>query len=121
MKILVIGVLLAAAGCVNSGPKTIKPGTDVCAFCQMTIVDDRFTCQLITKKNKTYLFDDVTCLNHFIEVKGLSANTTKQIYVANFHSPGNYLVHSNAFYVHSSKLHSPNGWQYCSIPQYRNP
>jgi copper chaperone NosL len=109
MKILLVGIILATLGCSDPGPKKIKTGTDVCAFCQMTIVDERFTCQLVSTKNKTYLFDDIKCLNNFIEAKELKAANTKEIYVANFQSAGSFIEIKNAHFLHSNEFHSPMG------------
>lgn len=116
MKLYLIGILLASFGCSEQGPKKIKSGSDVCAFCQMTIVDERFSAQLITTKNKTYLFDDIRCLNNFIQAKEITAGNTKQIYVANFQTPGNYLEVQNAYFMHSPEFHSPMGGNFAAFP-----
>lgn len=91
---------------MNNGPKPIKYGKDQCAYCKMTISDQRFGTQLQTKKGRIYNFDDVQCMLAFVK-----AQTVKQEEVQEFFLPdyitNKLLPAKNLYYLKSEELKSP--------------
>ncbi len=79
--------LLLFLGSLNScqaGPEPVILGTDHCAFCKMTISDNRFGAELITRKGRVYKFDDAQCLLNYIGSGELKKQDIADIYLTNF-------------------------------------
>lgn len=74
---------MSFASC-NTGPDPIKMGVDNCSFCKMTISDNRFGAEILTRKGKTYKFDDTHCILSFLKTGTLPAADIKDIYLADF-------------------------------------
>ena len=64
LTILFISLLLSSC---SAGPVPLKPGTDNCEFCKMTISDIRYGAEIITKKGKIFKFDDPQCAISFLK------------------------------------------------------
>ncbi len=64
LAILLMGGLISSC---NTGPEPFKFGKDNCHFCKMTISDARFGAEIVTTKGKIYKFDDVKCMQGFID------------------------------------------------------
>ena len=58
---LVLMTLLFSS-CSDKGPIPIKLNKDNCSYCKMTISDGQFSCEIITSKGRTYMFDDIDCM-----------------------------------------------------------
>lgn len=91
----------------NTGPQPIKIGTDACSFCKMSIADNRFGAEIITKKGKVFKFDDMHCLLGFKKANTINNNDIKQTWFVNFEEPHNFIDAPQAFLLHSDELHSP--------------
>jgi len=48
-------------------PDPIRYGKDACAHCKMTIMDKRFSAELITAKGKVFKFDAAECMAGFLK------------------------------------------------------
>ena len=60
-----VGILLLSC---TIKPEKINFGSDMCHFCQMTIVDRQHAAQYVTSKGKQFKFDAIECmLNEFSE------------------------------------------------------
>jgi copper chaperone NosL len=91
----------------NTGPVPIVTGKDQCDFCKMTVSDDRFGAEIVTKKGKVFKFDDAHCIFSFLEKDGFDKNSVKDIYFKDF-SNGHSLIKANeAFFLKSDQLRSP--------------
>jgi len=72
MKTNVISTVAAAASFMllfiscSTKPQPIQYGKDVCDHCKMTIVDQKFGGEIVTKKGKAYKFDDLICMAKFL-------------------------------------------------------
>ena len=53
--------------CNNETPK-INFGKDMCAFCKMTVIDEKFGALLINSKGKTLCFDCSECMVNYMEM-----------------------------------------------------
>lgn len=99
----------------NPAPKPIKLGTDSCNFCKMSIADEHFGAEMISKQGKVYKFDDIHCLIEFIKVNDISKGDIRQTWLINYEQPHNFIPAEKAFLVKSNKLHSPMGGNVASF------
>jgi copper chaperone NosL len=106
IDVLAVFSLLFFTSC-TTGPQPIKIGTDSCSYCKMTITDNRFGAELITRKGRTYKFDDIHCLVSFNK-SGLSNRESMQnIYFVNFDPPHNFIEASKAYLLKSDEFRTP--------------
>jgi copper chaperone NosL len=72
----------------------------------MTIMEENFACQTITKKGKVYVYDDLKC-----QIKEKRSNERSlsgaQFYVSNYLDDGAFLAFEQAFFIESSEFKSP--------------
>lgn len=101
--------LLLFFGSCNTSPQPIKIGVDACSFCKMTISDTRFGGEIITKKGKTYKFDDVHCLIDFKRSNAVKGEDIHQIYLVKFEDTHDFIEASKAYLFKSDELHTPMG------------
>ena len=99
----------------NSGPQPIMLGVDACNFCKMSIADNRFGAEIITKKGKVFKFDDMHCILGFMKANTINNNDIKETYLVNFDEPHNFIVAPKAFLLKSNELHSPMGGNVASF------
>ena len=108
MAATVLAGVIFLAGCSN-GPQPIQFGNDGCDYCKMLITDKRFGGELVTKKGKTYKFDDIHCITSFLESGPVQQDNMAGIYLLDFSKPGQF-VNSESCYLYASKeLRSPMG------------
>lgn len=91
----------------NTGPQPIIIGADACSFCKMSIADNRFGAEIITKKGKIFKFDDMHCVLAFRKANTINNNDIKETWLVNFEEPHNLIEAPKAFLLKSDKLHSP--------------
>ena len=99
----------------NSGPQPIKLGSDACDFCKMSIADQHFGAEIITKKGKVYKFDDMHCILAFMKSNAIGKNDIKETWLVNFSEPHNFIPAEKAFLLKSNELHSPMGGNVASF------
>ena len=98
---------LGFLSCKNNELEPIDIHKDKCEFCKMSISDIRFACELVTKKGRIYKFDDILCVNGYLQENMDKAEG--KIYVCNFDGNNELIPAENAFYIESDSLHSPMG------------
>ena len=66
--LLLVGVIsiLAACGTKEVKPVAINEKTDICATCNMQVVDDQFATQVILENGKSLVFDDIGCMYKWV-------------------------------------------------------
>lgn len=106
--IAVFFLLMCLSSC-SSGPEPIKPGTDNCYFCKMTISDIRFGAELITTKGKVYKFDDVHCILSYLKTKDVEPANVKDVYLTNFCGDHHLINVNKCSLLKSEDLRSPMG------------
>ncbi len=75
----------------------------------MTISDQKFGAEIITKKGRVYKFDEPLCLINYLKSKDLTESEIKNIYSTDF-SKINKLVNINAsFFLESEIVKGPMG------------
>jgi copper chaperone NosL len=92
-----------------SGPQPIKLGQDACSFCKMSIANNHFGAEMITKKGKVYKFDDMHCIAGFIKSNEVASSDISEIWLVNYAEPHNFILAQKAFLLRSAELHSPMG------------
>lgn len=90
-------------------PKTeaFNYGEDQCAFCKMSIVEDRYAAETVTSKGKVYKYDDISCMirhNRNMETKDFVFRV-----VNNFDHPEEFLDVNKAAFIRSDQYASPMG------------
>jgi copper chaperone NosL len=101
--------LFSALCSCHAKPTAFKIGTDNCSFCKMGITDTRFGGEILTKKGKTFLFDDMHCLASFIREKSVSTEDISQTVTVLFDRPNEFVEADKAFFVVSGTNKSPMG------------
>jgi copper chaperone NosL len=105
ISIVVPGILILN-GCTIE-PEPINYGKDNCASCQMTIMDSKFSGQILTKKGKIFKFDDAICVVEYLKSNQIESNQVKSILLSNFLNHGEFLDASLATLIKSDDLKSP--------------
>jgi len=107
LLLFIIGLLtLSLSGC-STDPQPIRIGQDNCDFCKMTISDNRFGAEIVTKKSKVYKFDDEHCIMSFIHLKTVGKHEIAGIYFTDFTSPHQLINAKDAYFLQSPSLKSP--------------
>ena len=101
-------ILLALQGCKRE-PRPVEYGKDICAFCKMTIMDERFAAQCMSTKGKTYVFDDSRCMVLFLKNGGIWRNEVAGIYFSDYSSGKTWIKSDQALLLRSEELRSPMG------------
>ena len=91
----------------------INYGKDLCAFCSMTIMDEKFGAELMNNKGKTFKFDSGECMMNYW--KENSKVKFSQFYVTIYNEPKLLFDATKAFYVHGGDVESPMGGQLVSF------
>ena len=85
----------------------INIGKDQCHFCKMTIADAHFGGAILTKKGKTYKFDDMFCVQSFVKSDFLDKKEIKAIYIQNYSRENELLDVNKAYIIEGPNLNGP--------------
>lgn len=107
--LLVLVVFLPLLNSCNTDPVTFNPGKDNCQFCRMSIMDTRFGGQLITKKGKVFLFDDMHCIAAFMKAGTLDEKEISKKLTVLFDRPNEFQDISGSWFMISEENKSPMG------------
>jgi copper chaperone NosL len=105
--VAVVAVAAAAAACAPA-PKPIEYGTDICTHCRMSIVDDRYGAELVTRTGLTHTFDSIECLADYV-LRMEDPASVHSLWVTSFQHPGELIAIEDALFLHSEMLRSPMG------------
>ncbi|MBL7925121.1 MAG: nitrous oxide reductase accessory protein NosL [Bacteroidia bacterium] len=111
-KMAAAAALLAVflfSSCSSGGPVPIRIGKDECSHCKMTITDQKFGAEAITKTNKVFKFDDVNCLVNYMNGDKNFTGQVKDIYIVDFVKAGSFVAAGTAFFLHAEDIKSPMG------------
>lgn len=75
----------------------------------MTLVDENFGTELVTKKGKAYKFDDAHCLAAFLEEGTVPSSEIDEIYFIDYSNPGEFIPAPKARLLQSEEINSPMG------------
>jgi copper chaperone NosL len=99
-------LILFLSSC-NTKPEPLVIGKDVCYDCKMTIMDEKFGGEIITKKGKIYKFDDAHCLAHFLKAGTVKTADIAQTVFIDYENKGTFLDAMSLYFVVSPTLKSP--------------
>ncbi len=88
-------------------PEPLNYGTDACQTCKMTLMDNKFGAEIVTKKGKVYKFDDLNCMINFYNSGSEPEENIAYKLVIDFANPGQFIDASQNYYVKSDSIHSP--------------
>lgn len=108
--IILIAVLLSSC---SRGFDPIAYGSDACAHCKMTIVDNRYASELLTSKGRAYKFDDILCMKKFAEEQKVEG--TNSFFVSNFLKPGEPIAADQALYLKHDFFETPMNGHYAAF------
>ncbi|RYY20487.1 MAG: hypothetical protein EOO04_19965 [Chitinophagaceae bacterium] len=91
----------------NAKPETFAYGKDVCEDCKMTIMEPRFGAEIITAKGRIFKFDDVHCVDNYIQKEKIKQNDIKQTLFIDYNKENNFVDGATAFFVTSPQIKSP--------------
>lgn len=94
-------------GCGPREPVPIQVGEASCSHCLMTVADERYATELITKKGKVHFFDSVECLAAFYLEQ--DPDDVASLWVTDFHTQARLIPVEEAFFLRSKDLRSPMG------------
>jgi copper chaperone NosL len=98
--------MLALQGCSFEVEK-INIGKDQCHFCKMTIADAHYGGAILTKKGKTYKFDDMYCVQSFMASDFLDKKEIKAVYIQNYNGKNELLDINTAYIIEGPNLNGP--------------
>jgi copper chaperone NosL len=98
--------LVLLNSCATS-PEALKIGKDNCSFCKMTISDNRYGAEIITRKGKVYKFDDSHCLRSFIQSGTVEKKDRAAVYFTDFIGKHELIKADEAFLLQSDFFRSP--------------
>jgi copper chaperone NosL len=113
MSIFIAGTAISLASC-NTTAEPIKLGVDNCTFCKMTISDARYGAEIVTKKGKTYKFDDAHCVLSYLK-KLIPANDVSEVYFVDFDGKHEFVNVKNAIFFKSDDLNTPMGGNVAAV------
>lgn len=101
--------LLAATGFLSCGQAqpSIEFGKAECAHCRMNVVDKQFGAALVTLKGRQYVFDDISCMVHYVKAGTVAESQVAAWYVCDHARPGTLIDASTALYLHGPAFRSP--------------
>ena len=108
LSILCCTVLLLIASC-STDPEPINYGKDQCENCRMTIMDNKFGCEILTTKGKIYKFDAIECMVNFLNQRKLKIEEVDKFLVTDASKPAGFIDGRHATYLFSDKFPSPMG------------
>jgi copper chaperone NosL len=73
----------------------------------MTLMDNKFGAELITKKGKVYKFDDMNCFVNFYNSGNEVVEGFQHKLVIDYANPGKLIDATNGFYLKSAAIRSP--------------
>jgi len=108
-KIILMNILITSLFQISCSTKQqeIDYGADNCSFCEMTIVDNRHSAELVTSKGKVYKFDAIECMIRYSK-RNINTKYAHQL-VANFLIPGQLVDAKKSTYLISKNIPSPMG------------
>ena len=109
MNQLLLATLVMLAIACTPESKPIVYGQDKCENCRMSIVDNRFASEVVTKKGKSYKFDAVECLINYLD-EHVEDESKLSIIQTNTHdAPGQLIDVATCYYLKSESMPSPMG------------
>ena len=107
-NILIFLIAISLLSC-NVKPEPLAMGKDACYTCKMTLIDNKFGAEIVTKKGKVYKFDDLNCMINFNNSGYEPDENIEHRLVVDFTQPDKLIDATKIFYCQSVKINSPMG------------
>jgi copper chaperone NosL len=108
-KLFVIVVFVFLMASCSIGPEPIVYGHDGCAYCDMTIMDQRYGTELVTDKGKVFKFDSVECLVRCLKEGTVEQKDVHLLLLTPFNLPETLEDANHSYILHSQGMPSPMG------------
>lgn len=96
-------------GSCSPESEPINYGKDACEYCRMSIVDQKFGCELVTTKGKAFKFDAVECMVNYIDNRIEDEAKLKLILTNTLDKPAKLSDATKCTYLISKNMPSPMG------------
>lgn len=106
---LLIAVTAITTSACSVKPEPIKFGTDNCDHCRMTISDNRFGAEIVTKKGRVYKFDDLLCLKDYLKQGDVTKENIHSLWAVDFSKPETLTEVEKSFLLRHDAIRSPMG------------
>ncbi len=103
---LLATVILAACKPVV---QPLQYGVHECDYCRMTLVEERYGGELVTRTGKVYTFDSVECLVAYVQENQVPTKDIHGTYVVDYSVPQQLISVADARFLKSTQLLSPMG------------
>jgi len=107
----------AALACGTPGPTPIAWGVAACDHCHMTIVDQRFAAELVTRTGKVYAFDDAGCLAAFAVSGPVGPEQVRSAWVTDFRQAGTLIPAQDAIFLRTDAVRTPMSSNLLAAPR----
>lgn len=107
MKFLLPIFIATACIACSVEPQALEFGKDACHTCKMTLTDNKFGGEIVTKKGKVYKFDDSNCMINFLNSGYLEGEELAFTLLVDYSQPGKLIAVERAFYLKSDEIRSP--------------
>lgn len=108
-----LAALLLGGSAAWAEPREPRFGVDVCPYCNMTVVDLRFTAQLVTPTGLVHQYDAIECLADHLAGHGPPAPQVAELYLADRAASAResaaFLAADDATLLHHPRLRTPMG------------
>lgn len=108
-SILIFSVFLIFVISCSKNPKPINFGHDDCDYCKMTISDNRFGAEVISKQGRIFKFDDMHCVKGFLDDEILPKDNVHSVWLIDFKGSEKLIQAENSFLIQNDELRSPMG------------
>jgi copper chaperone NosL len=109
-NVLICLIAISLLSC-NVKPEPLTMGKDACYTCKMTLMDNKFGAEIVTRKGKVYKFDDLNCMISFNNSGYEPEENIKHRLVVDFTQTDKLIDATKTFYCKSTKINSPMGSQ----------
>ena len=75
----------------------------------MTISDVHFGAEVLTRKGKSYVFDDIECMRQFLHEGALEKQEIRDIYMVDYSVHGKLVSVKDCFLIRGEAVRSPMG------------
>lgn len=108
LSVLSLALPILLQSCTTK-PEPINYGSDQCDHCRMTIMDNKFGAEIITKKGKIYKFDAAECMLMFVKQGKIKDEEVGTYLVTDASKPAQFTDAKTSSYLISENFPSPMG------------